>query len=104
MNKKIVIIFQPHTFTRTKEFYKDLITVFNKADASYILDIHPAREQQEDYPEVTSNLIIDEVNNGYHINLDEADKLSKYDNTVFAFMSPNDISKLEKDLEKYLKQ
>lgn len=102
-DKKIVIIFQPHTFTRTKEFYKDLITVFNKADASFILDIHPARERQEDYPEITSNLIIDEVNNGYHINLDEADKLSKYDNTVFAFMSPNDISKLEKDLETKLK-
>lgn len=102
-DKKIVIIFQPHTFTRTKEFYKDLITVFNKADASFILDIHPARERQEDYPEITSNLIIDEVNNGYHINLDEADKLLKYDNTVFAFMSPNDISKLEKDLETKLK-
>lgn len=102
-DKKIVIIFQPHTFTRTKEFYKDLINVFNKADASYILDIHPARERQEDYPDITSNLIIETVNNGYHINLDESDKLSKYDNTVFAFMSPNDISKLEKDLETKLK-
>ena len=102
-DKRIVIIFQPHTFTRTKEFYKDLIDVFKTVDASYVLDIHPARELQSDYPEITSNLIIDALDNCYHINIDEASKLAEYDNTVFAFMSPNDISKLENDLEKLLK-
>jgi len=102
-NKKIVIIFQPHTFTRTKEFYKDLINEFKKVDASYVLDIHPARELQTDYPNITSNLIIDALDNCYHINIDEAHKLKNYNNTVFAFMSPNDISKLENDLEIKLK-
>ncbi len=100
--KKIVIIFQPHTFTRTEEFYKDLITEFSKVDASYVLDIHPARELQSDYPNITSNLIIEALENCYHINIDEANKLANYDNTVFAFMSPNDLSKLENDLENIL--
>lgn len=102
-NKKIVIIFQPHTFTRTKEFYKDLIHIFQQVDASYILDIHPARERQEDYPEVTSNLIINNLDNCYPININEAHKLANYNNTVFAFMSPNDLSKLEKELQTILK-
>ena len=97
-DKKIVIIFQPHTFSRTKEFYLDLIEEFRKVDASYILDIHPARESQDDYPKITSKLIIDALDNCYHINLDEAYKLSKYNDTVFAFMSPNDISSLEDNL------
>ena len=97
-DKSIVIIFQPHTFTRTKEFYKDLIEIFKTVDASYVLDIHPARELQSDYPDITSNLIINALDNCYHINIDEAIVLSEYDNTVFAFMSPNDISKLENDL------
>ena len=97
-DKSIVIIFQPHTFTRTKEFYKDLIEIFKPVDASYVLDIHPARELQSDYPDITSNLIINALDNCYHINIDEAIVLSEYDNTVFAFMSPNDISKLENDL------
>lgn len=101
-DKSIVIIFQPHTFTRTKEFYKDLINIFSTVDASYILDIHPARELQSDYPDITSNLIIDSLDNSYHIDIDEANKLAKHNNTVFAFMSPNDISKLEKDLENIL--
>lgn len=103
-DKNLVIVFQPHTFSRTKEFVDDLVEVFNLADASYLLDIHPAREKQEDYPEITSNLIIDNLNNGHHINIDEAEKLSHYDNTVFAFMSPNDVSVLEHNLEELLKK
>lgn len=103
-DKKLVIIFQPHTFSRTKEFADDLVKVFNMADVSYLLDIHPAREKQEDYFGITSNMIIDKLDNGYHIDVDEADKLAKYDNTVFAFMSPNDISGLEKDLEELLRK
>lgn len=102
-DKKLIIIFQPHTFSRTKEFTNDLIKVFNEADFTYLLDIHPAREKQEDYPDVTSNNIIVKLDNGEHINIDEADKLAIYDNAVFAFMSPNDISKLENDLEMLLK-
>lgn len=102
-DKSLVIIFQPHTFSRTKEFADDLTAVFKNADATYLLDIHPAREKQEDYPGVTSNMIIDKLPNAYHLNLDEASKLANYHNTVFAFMSPNDISKLENDLQKLLK-
>ena len=86
-----------------KKSYSDLVDVFNLADATYLLDIHPARENQEDYPGITSDVIISKLNNGYHINMDEANKLSEYNNTVFAFMSPNDISKLENDLEELLK-
>lgn len=101
-DKKIVIIFQPHTFTRTKEFINDLVNVFNTVEEAYLLDIHPAREKQEDYPDVTTDMIISKLNNGHHINIDEANKLKDYDNTVFAFMSPNDIGKLENDLKELL--
>ena len=102
-DKKLIIIFQPHTFSRTKEFANDLIEVFNLADETYLLDIHPAREKQEDYPEITANIIINRLNNGYHLNLNEATKLAKYNNAVFAFMSPNDLNILEQELENLLK-
>ena len=103
-DKSLIIIFQPHTFTRTKEFATQLKEVFKSADASYVLPIHPAREKQEDYPDITSNLIIDEKYNCYPINIDEAKKLATYDNAVFAFMSPNDISSLENDLKAILEE
>ncbi len=100
-NKLIVGIFQPHTFTRTKEFYKDYINIFKKLDHIYIMDIHPAREKQEDYPDITKEIMINELANGDSINIDEYEKLINYHNAVYFFMSPNDISKLEKDLINY---
>ena len=102
-DKKIVVIFQPHTFSRTKAFYKDFIEIFKKADYTYLLDIFPARERQEDYPDITSKIICEKLENSDIINISDARILSKYDNTCFVFMSPNDISKLEDDLKELLK-
>lgn len=98
-DKKIIGIFQPHTFSRTKEFSHDIALILNKCDYAYVMDIHPSREKQEDYPSITSNLIIDELEHGEHISIDDAKVLNKYENAVFLFMSPNDISKLEIDLK-----
>ena len=103
-DKKIVCILQPHTFSRTKEFANDFIKILNTVDASYILDIHPARERQEDYPDITSDIIINGLKNGYHITKDDASILLKHKGSVYIFMDPNDISSLEKDLEDKLKK
>ena len=103
-NKKVVAIFQPHTFSRTDEFKEDFAKVLNMADKAFVMDIHPAREVQEDYPGVTSDLIINNLDNGEHINIDEAEKLYKEKDAVFVFMSPNDIKSLEEDLIKKLEE
>ena len=97
-NKKIIAIFQPHTFTRTEEFANELATELGKADEAYILNVHPAREKQEDYPNVTRNIIIDKMKNGHPIEMTDAEILNKYDSAVFVFMSPNDLNKLEDEL------
>ena len=99
-DKKVIAIFQPHTYTRTKEFAGDLAKVFNEVDEAYIMDIHPAREKQEDYPDVTKDIIINKLKNGHALTISDASILNVYDNAVFIFMSPNDISKLEDDLIK----
>ena len=101
-NKNIVAIFQPHTFTRTEEFASDIAKYLNMGDCAYVLDIHPAREKQEDYPDVTSNIIIDKLNNGYHLNITDAKILSRHKGSVYVFMSPNDLSILENNLKELL--
>lgn len=103
-NKKIVAIFQPHTFTRTEEFASDIANALNLVDKAFVLDIHPARERQEDYPNVTSEIIIKNLTNGEHINIDESSKLYKEKDAVYIFMSPNDISELENGLKEALKK
>lgn len=97
-NKKLVAVFQPHTFSRTSEFYDEIATALNLADYSYVLDIFPAREKQEDYPEVTSNKIIELLENGEIIDKDTSNKLYNYDNAVFLFMSPKEIKEIKQNL------
>ena len=102
-DKQLVIVFQPHTFSRTREFAHDLVEVFKLADYSYVLPIHPAREKQEDYPDITSEIIVKDLKNGVVIGISDANKILKDKPCVYAFMSPNDISELENSLEELLK-
>lgn len=43
-NRRIVCVFQPHTYTRTKEFFKDFGKAFDEADLLIVTDVYPARE------------------------------------------------------------
>ena len=99
-DKDIIAVFQPHTFSRTKEFASDLSEVLSLANNAYILDIHPAREKQEDYPDVKSDLIINGLENGHKISIHDIDTFKDYKNSVLLFMSPNDISILEENVKK----
>ena len=42
--KKIIVLFQPHRFSRTRDLYSDFIKVLNKIDILYLLDIYAAGE------------------------------------------------------------
>jgi UDP-N-acetylmuramate--alanine ligase len=44
-NKKIVAVFQPHLFSRTKQLLKEFSEAFENADYAYILPIYAAREK-----------------------------------------------------------
>ena len=102
--KKIVTIFQPHTFSRTQEFYEDLAKALNNSNYSYVLDIYSAREKMEDFPDVTSKLIIDLLENGDSISNEEIDKLKSHKDSVLIFMSPKEIEPLMQNYVNYLKE
>lgn len=97
-DKKIITIFQPHTFSRTSEFYEEIATALNLSDYSYVLDIYPAREKQEDFKDITSQMIIDLLNNGEHIDESTSSKLYQHKDNVILFMSPKEITKIKKDV------
>ena len=44
-DKSTSVIFQPHLFSRTRDFMEDFATVLSKFDEVYLLDIYPAREK-----------------------------------------------------------
>jgi UDP-N-acetylmuramate--alanine ligase len=53
---RILVVFQPHLFSRTQELGKEMGEALSLADASVVLDIYPARE--DPIPGITSELII----------------------------------------------
>lgn len=57
--KRIMVIFQPHLYTRTRDFYKEFAESLSLADEVVLTDIYPARE--EPIPGVTSRLIYDNL-------------------------------------------
>lgn len=58
-DKKITAIFQPHLYTRTRDFYKDFADSLSLADEVILTEIYPAREQP--IPGVSSELIYDHL-------------------------------------------
>lgn len=42
---RVICVFQPHTYTRTKAFFKEFVTCFNQADVVAYLPIYSAREK-----------------------------------------------------------
>ena len=59
--KKVTVIFQPHLYTRTRDFYKEFAASLSLADEIILLDIYPARELPIEG--VSSQLIFDCLEN-----------------------------------------
>lgn len=61
-NRKVTVIFQPHLYTRTRDFYKEFADALSHFDEVILTEIYPARE--EPIPGVTNALIYDNLRKG----------------------------------------
>lgn len=61
-DKKIAAVFQPHLYTRTRDFYKEFADALSLLDAVYLCDIYPARELPIEG--ITSQIIYDNLRGG----------------------------------------
>ena len=60
-DKKLLVAFQPHLFSRTRDFADGFAESLSKADELILLDIYPARELQENFEGITSSWLLDKV-------------------------------------------
>jgi len=60
-DKKLLVAFQPHLFSRTRDFADGFAESLSKADELVLLDIYPARELQENFEGITSNWLLEKV-------------------------------------------
>lgn len=61
-DRKLTVIFQPHLYTRTRDFYKEFADSLSLPDEVILTEIYPAREQP--IPGVSSQLIYDNLRPG----------------------------------------
>jgi UDP-N-acetylmuramate--alanine ligase len=55
--ERVVAVFQPHLFSRTRHQYREFGAALAHADLVVVLDVYPARERAEDFPGVTGRLV-----------------------------------------------
>lgn len=98
-DRRITAIFQPHLYTRTRDFYADFASALSQLDEVILCDIYPARE--EPIPGVTSQLIYDNLAPGV-----EKSMIHKED--VLEYVSSRDFDVLiilgAGDLDNYVPQ
>lgn len=103
-NRKVCGIFQPHLYTRTRDFAEGFAQSLSLLDEVILLDIYPAREQPIEG--VTSQIIFDKITtpNKVLITKNELlDVLSKRDIDVLMTVGAGDIDKLVEPIAEMLK-
>lgn len=105
-DKKITAIFQPHLYTRTRDFYKDFAESLSLLDNVVLCDIYPARE--EPIPGVTSKLIYDNLKDGVEkvmIKKEEVvDYVESHDFEVLVILGAGDLDNYVPQIESVLEQ
>lgn len=105
-NRKITAIFQPHLYTRTRDFYKDFADSLSILDEVILCDIYPAREAP--LPGVTSELIYKNLKPGVEKSMihkeDVLDLVKKRDFDVLIVLGAGDLDNLVPQMAEILKQ
>ena len=103
-DKHITAIFQPHLYTRTRDFYKDFAEALSLLDEVVLTEIYPARE--EPIPGVTSALIYDNLKEGVKkemIRKDEVlDFVKDHDFEVLVVLGAGDLDNQVPQIAKLL--
>lgn len=104
--RKITALFQPHLYTRTRDFYKDFAEALNMLDEVILCDIYPARE--EPIPGVTSQLIYDNLAEGVKksmVRKDEVlDMVKSRDFDVLVVLGAGDLDNLVPQIADIIKE
>ena len=104
-NKHITAIFQPHLYTRTRDFYKDFAEALSQLDEVILTEIYPARELPIEG--VTSELIYENLRPGVKKKMILKDQVLDYvkehDFEVLVVLGAGDLDNQVPQITKILK-
>ena len=103
-DKRITAIFQPHLYTRTRDFYKEFADALSQLDEVVLTEIYPAREQPIEG--VTSQLIYDNLKESVKKEMIQKDQVLDYikshDFEVLIVLGAGDLDNLVPQITKLL--
>ena len=103
-NKHITAIFQPHLYTRTRDFYKDFADALSQLDEVILTEIYPARELPIEG--VTSKLIYDNLKPGVKKEMiqkvDVLNYIKEHDFEVLIVLGAGDLDNQVPQITKFL--
>lgn len=105
-DRKITAIFQPHLYTRTRDFYKEFADALSQLDEVVLTEVYPARE--EPIPGVTSELIYDNLKPGVKKQMiKKADVLSfvrSHDFDVLVVLGAGDLDNMVPQITRIIEE
>ena len=103
--RRICGIFQPHLYSRTKDFYPEFAASLSLLDSVILLPIYPARE--EPIPGVSSEMILDRITLQDKRIIEKQDllaEISNKDSDILVTFGAGDIDRFVKPIESLLKE
>lgn len=104
-DRKLTVVFQPHLYTRTRDFAEGFSRSLSLADELILMDIYPARELP--IPGVDSDLIMREVTSPVRIRCGKGDLMQVLEDRDFALIvtiGAGDIDTFVKPIKKMLER
>ena len=102
--KRVMLVFQPHLFSRTRDFMEEFAEVLAMADELILLDIYPARELPIEG--ITSQALLDKVKMSDKKTCTKAELLNRIEQEkpeLLITMGAGDIDRFVEPLEKMIK-
>ena len=99
--QKVLAVFQPHLFTRTRDFFEGFVAQLSRLDEVILLPIYPARE--EPIPGVTSDALLEKItapDKKLMLPGEAVTYLSSYDQGVFLTIGAGDIDRIVNPLKR----
>ena len=103
--RRICGIFQPHLYSRTKDFYPEFASSLSLLDSVILLPIYPARE--EPIPGVSSDMILDRITLSDKKIVEKQDLLAEIgdrDTDILVTFGAGDIDRFVTPIESLLKE
>jgi UDP-N-acetylmuramate--alanine ligase len=87
--RRIIALFQPHRYTRTRDLFEEFLSAFSQADALFITDIYPAGE--DPIPGVTAEAVCQAIEQRGGIEVRYVPDREQLVNEVLPVLRPEDI-------------